>query len=49
MKVYEITFGLLNYEPSILENFKKINKVRELVEQNENVNNYLKRRPKTPF
>ena len=39
----------MNYEPNILENFSKIQHVRELVEKNQNISNYLKIRPSTPF
>lgn len=47
--IYEVTFTLLRYDPNALNNFSKIRKVREIVEQNTNVSNYLKSRPETPF
>ena len=47
--IHEITFSLLNYQKSILEKFPLLRAVRESVEKNERVANYLKSRPETPF
>jgi glutathione S-transferase len=47
--VYEVTFSLMIYEKNVLSKFEGIRTVRERVEANENVANYLKNRPLTPY
>ena len=47
--IHEITYGLMNYQNDILERFEALKRVRSLVEENENVANYLKKRSPTPF
>ncbi len=47
--IHEITYCLLNYQNDILEKFSSLKRVRSLVEENQNVSNYLKTRKLTPF
>jgi hypothetical protein len=47
--IHETTHSLRNYRENILENFTALKAVRESVEKNERIANYLKNRPLTPF
>jgi glutathione S-transferase len=47
--IHEITYCLLNYQSDILDKFSSLKRVRSLVEENQNVSNYLKTRKLTPF
>ncbi len=47
--IYEITFNLLNHDKNVLDEFDLIKNVRQTVEKNEKINEYLKKRQVTPF
>jgi hypothetical protein len=47
--IHETTHSLTNYREEILNNFSALRAVRESVEKNERIANYLKNRPQTPF
>nr|AYN44551.1 glutathione S-transferase S11 [Brachionus koreanus] len=47
--IHEITFSLMNYQDNLLDNFQVLKQIRDAVESNENVAQYLKNRPVTPF
>lgn len=47
--IHEITFSLMNYQDNLLDNFQVLKKIRDSVESNENIAEYLKNRPVTPF
>nr|QVK45618.1 glutathione S transferase [Brachionus paranguensis] len=47
--IHEITFSLMNYQGDLLDNFQVLRQIRDAVESNENIAEYLKNRPVTPF
>ena len=47
--IHEITYSLLNYDKNILNGFPLLRNIRETVEKNDRIANYLKTRPETPF
>ena len=47
--IHETTHSLLNYRGNLLESFCKLRAVKESVEKNERISQYLKKRPETPF
>lgn len=47
--IHEITFSLMNYKDDLLDNFQVLKQIRNSVESNENIAEYLKNRPVTPF
>lgn len=47
--IYEMTYSFLNYQKDLLDKFHLLKKIRSLVEENENVSNYLKNRTLTPY
>nr|UOU03300.1 glutathione S-transferase sigma 11 [Brachionus rubens] len=47
--IHEITFSLLNYDTNLLDQFEALKDIRETVESNQSVAEYLKNRPVTPF
>ena len=47
--IHECTSQILTYDSDVLRKFPNLQKVRELVEKNENVASYLKSRPVTQY
>lgn len=47
--IHEITFSLMNYKDDLLDNYQVLKQIRDSVESNKNVAEYLKNRPVTPF
>jgi hypothetical protein len=47
--IHEITYSLMAYQADLLDKFSLLKNIRETVESNKNVADYLKNRPVTPF
>ncbi|CAF0796427.1 unnamed protein product [Brachionus calyciflorus] len=47
--IHEITYSLMTYQNDLLDGFEALRDIRQTVESNHNISEYLKNRPVTPF